>query len=180
MATPAALTQVRRATRRARQGGFTAIELMVTLAVVAVLAALAAPSFQQLIATQRIKSVASALNESLWVARSEALKRNDKVAFNFTNSGDDTVVGDWKITQSSDGTGTALLQQTGSPSVVSTTSTCPSPSTSGNLLFVFNSSGRLTSGGSSSIKLSVPSAKVNRWVCISASGRAVTQSTSCC
>ena len=173
MANPAAMTQVRRASRRTRQGGFTAIELMITLAVVAVLAALAAPSFQQLIATQRIKSVASALNESLWVARSEALKRNDKVAFNFTNSGDDTVVGDWKITQSSDGTGTALLQQMGSPSVLSTTST------GSNVLFVFNSSGRLTSGGSSSIKLSVPSANVNRWVCISASGRAVTQSTSC-
>ena len=173
MANPVALTQVRRATWRVRQGGFTAIEMMITLAVVAVLAALAAPSFQQLIATQRIKSVASALNESLWVARSEALKRNDKVAFNFTNSGDDTVVGDWKITQSSDGTGTALLQQMGSPSVLSTTST------GSNVLFVFNSSGRLTSGGSSSIKLSVPSANVHRWVCISANGRAVTQSTSC-
>ena len=173
MANPEALTQVRRATRRVRQGGFTAIELMMTLAVVAILAALAAPSFQQLIATQRIKSVASALNESLWVARSEALKRNDKVAFKFTNSGDDTVVGDWMITQSSDGTGTALHQQSGSPSVVSTT--LPS----GDLLFVFNSSGRLTSGGPSSIKLRVPSANVNRWVCISASGRAITQSTSC-
>jgi type IV fimbrial biogenesis protein FimT len=167
------LTQPRRATRRARQVGFTAIELMVTVAVVAVLATMAAPSFQQLIATQRIKSVASALSESLWVARSEALKRNDNVAFNFTNSGSNSAVGDWKITQSSDGTGTALLQQEGSPSVVSTTST------GGNLLFVFNSSGRLTSGGSSSIQLSVPSANVNRWVCISVSGRAVTQSTSC-
>lgn len=173
MENPVALTPVRRATRRVRQGGFTAIELMITLAIVAILAALAAPAFQRLIATQRIKSVASALNESLWVARSEALKRNDKVAFNFTNSGDDTVVGDWKITQSSDGTGTALLQQTGSPSVASTTSA------HGNLLFVFDSSGRLTPGVSSWIKLSVPSASVNRWVCISASGRAITQSTSC-
>lgn len=173
MANPEALTQVQRATRRVRQGGFTAIELMITVAIVAILSALAAPSFQQLIAAQRIKSVASALSESLWIARSEALKRNDKVAFNFTNAGSDTVVGDWKITQSSDGTGTALLQQMGSPSVVSTTST------GGDVLFVFNSSGRLISGGPSSIKLSVLSANVNRWVCISASGRAVTQSTSC-
>lgn len=173
MENPESLTQARRATRRIRQGGFTAIELMITVAIVAILAALAAPSFRQLIATQRIKSVASALTESLWVARSEALKRNDNVAFNFTNSGSNSVVADWKITQSSDGTGTAILQQAGSPSVVSTTST------GGNLLFVFNSSGRLTSGGSSSIQLSVPSADVNRWVCISASGRAVTQSTSC-
>jgi len=172
MKQPESWTQARHATRRIRQGGFTAIELMVTVAIVAILAALAGPSFRQLIATQRIKSVASALTESLWVARSEALKRNDNVAFNFASSGSNVVVADWKITQSSDGTGTAILQQTGSPSVVSNLER-------GSLLFVFNSSGRLTSGGSSSIKLSVPSADVDRWVCISASGRAVTQSTSC-
>ena len=160
-------------TRRARQGGFTAIELMVVVLVVAILAALAGPAFQQLIATQRVKSVASALIESLWVARSEALKRNDNVSFNFTNSGSNSAVGDWKITQSSDGTGTAIVQQTGFPTVVSTTST------DGDLLFTFNSSGRLTSGGSTSIKLSVPSADVSRWVCISVSGRAVSQSTPC-
>ena len=173
MEIPQALTQALRTTGRARQGGLTVIELMVVVTMVAILAALAGPAFQQLIATQRVKSVASALHESLWVARSEALKRNDKVSFNFTNSGENSVVGDWKITQSSDGTGTAILQQAGSPSVVSTTST------EGDLLLTFNSSGRLTSGGLSSIKLSVPSANVNRWVCISASGRAVTQSTSC-
>jgi len=173
MATTESVPQLRRAAPRARQVGFTAIELMVVVAIVAILAALAAPSFQQLIATQRIKSVASALSESLWVARSEALKRNANVAFNFANSGSNSVVADWNITQSSDGTGTAILQQAGSPTVLSTTST------GGNLLFVFNAFGRLTSGGSSSIQLSVPSADVNRWVCISASGRAVTQSTSC-
>ena len=151
--------------------GFTAIELMVTVAVVAIFATLAAPSFRQLIATQRVKSVASALNESLWVARSEALKRNDNVSFVFPNAG---TVADWNITQGSDGLGTPpLVKQSGSPSVASETST------GANLLFVFNSSGRLSSGGSSWIKLSVPSANVDRWVCISAGGRATTQSTSC-
>lgn len=150
--------------------GFTAIELMVTVAVVAILVALAAPSFRQLIATQRVKSVASALNESLWIARSEALKRNDNVAFVFPNAG---TVADWYITKSSDGSGTPLVTQSGSPAVASETST------GANLLFVFNSSGRLTSGGSSWIKLSVPSASVDRWVCISPTGRATTQSTSC-
>lgn len=156
-----------------RQSGFTAIELMTVVLLVAILAMLAAPGFQQLIATQRVRSVASALTESLWVARSEALKRNDKVSFSFPNSGSDSPVADWKITQSSDGSGTAILQQSGSPTVLSTTSSGT------NLLFTFNSSGRLSSGGPSSIKLSVPSANVNRWVCISANGRAVTQSTSC-
>ena len=165
--------QAPRTAGRARQGGFTVIELMTVVLLVAVLAVLAAPGFQTLIATQRVKSVASALNESLWVARSEALKRNDKVSFSFINSGDNSPVADWKITQSSDGSGTAILQQSGSPTVLSSTTG------GGNLLFTFNSSGRLSSGGSTFIKLSVPSANVNRWVCISPNGRAVTQTTSC-
>jgi len=169
-----AFTRALRKRACARQGGFTAIELMVTLAVVAILATLAAPAFQNLIAAQRIKSVASALNESLWVARSEALKRNDNVSFSFTNSGDGTVVGDWKVTQSSDGSGTAILQQAGSPAVMATTSS------HGNLLFTFNSSGRLSAPTAASwIELSGASGNVKRWVCISASGRAVTQSTEC-
>ena len=161
--------QVPNGTWRKRSRGFSAIELMTVVAVVAILAALAAPSFRQLIATQRVKSVASALNESLWVARSEALKRNQDVAFVFPHAG---AVTDWNITQSSDAS--VLVSQTGSPSVASETST------GANLLFVFNSSGRLTSGGSSWIKLSVPSASVARWVCVSAGGRATTQATSTC
>ena len=177
MASTDASTTGRGAKRREPQRGFTAIELMITVAIVAILSALAAPSFRQLIATQRIKSVASALRETLWVARSEALKRNDNVAFKFANAGSESPVGDWMITQSSDGTGTALLQQMGSSSVVSTTET------GGNLLIVFNSSGRVDTVLSSPlpfwIKLSVPSAEVNRWICISATGRAVTQSTEC-
>ena len=170
-----AFSQRWRAAKPTRQGGFTAVELMIVLAIVAILATLAGPSFRQLIATQRIKSVASALNESLWVARSEALKRNDNVSFNFTNSGAGSAIANWSITQSSDGTGTAIAQQDGSSGVVATTSA------SGNLLFTFNSYGRLTSPttGKSWIQLSVPSADVTRWVCISATGRAVTQSTSC-
>jgi type IV fimbrial biogenesis protein FimT len=155
------------------KGGFTAIELMFVVLIVAILATLAAPSFRQLIAKQRVKSAASALTESLWVARSEAVKRNTDVSFKFTNAGSDTTVAEWKITQSSDGSGTALHQQDGFPAVVSTTSS------SGNVLFTFNAYGRLTSGGSSWIKFSVPSANVNRWVCVSTAGRAIAQDTAC-
>ena len=173
MKRPSPSIQAPKGTPRKRSRGFTAIELMTVVAIVAVFAALAAPSFRSMIATQRVKSVASAVNESLWVARSEALKRNDNVAFVFTNTGTNTAVADWAITQSSDGSGTALVQQSGAPTVMSQTSS------GGNLLFVFNSAGRLTSGGSSWIKLSVPSTDSARWVCISAGGRATTQSTSC-
>jgi type IV fimbrial biogenesis protein FimT len=59
--------------------GFTSIELMVTVAIVGVLAALAAPSFQTLMERWRVRQVVSDLESSLQFARSEAIKRNGGV-----------------------------------------------------------------------------------------------------
>jgi type IV fimbrial biogenesis protein FimT len=61
--------------------GFTLIELMVVVAIVAVLASLAAPSFVELSRNNRLAAAASALQVSLNVARSEAVKQgfNSKV-----------------------------------------------------------------------------------------------------
>lgn len=56
--------------------GFTLMEMLVTLAVVAIVASLAVPSFQNMIATQRVRSAANDLVASLNFARSEAVKRN--------------------------------------------------------------------------------------------------------
>ena len=47
--------------RRARSGGFTIIELLTVLAVIAVLGTVAAPSFSQMIVNQRAKGAASDL-----------------------------------------------------------------------------------------------------------------------
>lgn len=62
-----------------RQGGFTLPELIITVAVLAVLSALAAPSFTALVASQRLKSATSDVFTSLTRARSEAIKRNREV-----------------------------------------------------------------------------------------------------
>ena len=59
-----------------RQNGFTLVELMVTVAVLAIVAAIAFPSFQ---GTLRSNRVASANNEVLGLlslARSEAIRSN--------------------------------------------------------------------------------------------------------
>ncbi|MGP1629264.1 MAG: GspH/FimT family pseudopilin [Giesbergeria sp.] len=59
--------------------GFTLIELMVVVAIVATLLALAAPSFTPLIERWRIRDSAETLTSSLYYARSEAIKRGGNV-----------------------------------------------------------------------------------------------------
>ena len=60
--------------------GFTLIELMVTIAVLAVLASLVAPSFRQLLAAQRVRTTSYDMVGDLVLARSEAIKRGENVA----------------------------------------------------------------------------------------------------
>ena len=63
--------------RRAR--GFTIVELMVTLALLAILLALAVPSFTEASLSGKLGSFASRLVASTQIARSEAVKRNQTV-----------------------------------------------------------------------------------------------------
>ena len=56
--------------------GFTLIELMVVIFIVAILTGLSAPLFTQFTRNQRIKTATSELTYALTLARGEALKRN--------------------------------------------------------------------------------------------------------
>ena len=65
---------------RQAETGFTAIELLVTVAVVAILAALAAPSFKPLIDRWRVRDALESMQSTLYLARSEAIKRGGRIA----------------------------------------------------------------------------------------------------
>ena len=65
---------------RGAASGFTLVELIVVVAVAAVLAALAVPSWRALSEKLQVTGVSNAFVSSLHLARSEAIKRQDRVA----------------------------------------------------------------------------------------------------
>lgn len=76
---------------------------MITVAIVALLLALAVPSYQQWIANVRIRTTAEAIQNGLMLAKGEAVKRNTKVQFVLT-SGDPIIGNVSSITASTTGT----------------------------------------------------------------------------
>ena len=76
--------------------GFTIIELMVTVALVAILAAIAVPSYTALMTNNRMAGEINDLVGSLHFARSEAIKRGlDVLACKSADGATCTTAGDW-------------------------------------------------------------------------------------
>jgi len=74
-----------------RWRGFTLVELMVTIAIAAILTMIAVPSFQRLILSNRLTTSANALVDAVNAARLEAIKLNATTQFcgsSTTNTGD--------------------------------------------------------------------------------------------
>ena len=143
--------------------GFTAIELLVTISIIAILTAVAAPSFTRLIDSQRLRNASSGLSESLWLARAEALKRNRNVSFTFTSA-----TTGWSITDSLDNS--TLQSQPGFSLVGSTIK-------SGTGVFTFNAYGRLN--GSQQIELKNSSSTVFRCITITTTGKTSMGNAAC-
>jgi type IV fimbrial biogenesis protein FimT len=60
--------------------GFTLVELMITVAIVGIVASIGVPSFQEMLNQNRASSLANELATSLNLARSEAIKRGAQVS----------------------------------------------------------------------------------------------------
>ncbi len=79
----------------ARSLGFTTIELMVSIGILVVLAALAAPSFTETIKRYRIAAVRDDLMSSIQFARTEAIRRGVAVSMRRTTTCGPATTDDW-------------------------------------------------------------------------------------
>lgn len=144
-----------------RQIGVTMVELMIVIAIAAILASIAAPSFSDFIDNTRLTSTMSQLTADLNRARSEAIKRNQRVLLCIRNStGTDcaTTGTDWQ-------NGWLVCYDTNSDNLCdATSSTDPNPiavhqalpstlTLTGQNVIRFNPNGTQGSGGTATLTL---------------------------
>ena len=119
---------LRRIGARAASQGFTVLELMITVVILAILLAVVAPSMSTFVASQRVKTSSFDVYSALMYARSEAIKRRSDVT---VTSASVDWSGGWTIQA-----GTSVLRTQDAPKGVTVTST--------NATLTYRLDGRLT------------------------------------
>lgn len=114
--------------------GFTLIEMIVTIAILAITLGIAVPSFNSIINNQRARNAATELQLTLMQARSEAIKRNIDVTVSPISSLDWS--SGWKIVDPDDAL--KALREQKSFKNVTFTGTIPAS-------IIYNRSGRISS-----------------------------------
>ena len=140
-----------------KSSGFTLIELMVVVAVLGLLASIAIPSFQSILASQRMRSVAFDMMTDLLFARSEAIKRGENVVLAPATGG---WTSGWTVRVSSS---SELVSQ--KPGVGSSVTFLSSPAS-----VTYDQNGRV-SNISSSANFALTDGTRNRCISIDPSGR---------
>lgn len=150
-----------------KQQGFTLVELMITLAVAVIIATVAAPSFKNIVLSQRIKTASFDVNAALTFTRSEAVKRNANVIMQASG-------GDWKNGWSINAGGTAIRVQ-GPYNGISIVDSA------GVGLVTFSGNGRLSSVATNFTVRAIENVDgvIPRCISISLSGRATSRAGAC-
>jgi len=149
-----------------RQRGFTLIEALMVIVLIGVLLALAAPSFRNYMASQRVKTASFDLYATLIFARSEAIKR--RVTVTVAANGGNWATG-WTVTAA--GVTAALRTQDALAGVT----------TSGAASVVYRLDGRLTGGANIGVLIRPETADAtipNRCIRVDLTGLPKTTTTS--
>ena len=167
--------------RFAPMSGLTLVEVLVVLAIVAILAGLAMPGFGRTLEQYRLRDAEEALRSALYAARSEAIRRGGGVTLRRASGGGCMPASDqdwscgWAVFADTDGNGRndpgeALIQAWTAPRGVQATVSVASPSTYLNL----NRTGRFHNLGAFRFTLR-PEGSIDetaaRVLCMSSAGR---------
>jgi type IV fimbrial biogenesis protein FimT len=146
-----------------KQHGFTLVELMMGLAIVAIVLTLGVPSFGDLIRNNRLTAQVNQVVSALALARSEAIKRAALIDVT-TASGDANWKGGWTVEVSVGGADIRVFEkQKGDHSLVAD---------GGESTFSYDSQGFLSTScvGNCTISLCYASGKIGRQLSIAPSG----------